>query len=257
MTTSLPPFLLLTPVVRTNSWGSPTAVPGPDHKPELLCAPRPCEVICGFHTSERTTDLLETLAVPHPGHWTRVLRSPSGRRSYTVAVYATVADDIPGDRGLLVALLLHHVRPQAGEALYLTDKHVDASLLADIVGLAPTGPAVIRAVPADTPGEVQYRAPAEEFVLSRVTVGAEAVRRTHPGPQVLPCWSGEVRLGPGEDPAAGSGPGLAPGGAVFVPAGAPCRAVGGADDTETDAEATVAGASAVLHRAGVPLDAAS
>ncbi|MEI7032842.1 mannose-6-phosphate isomerase, class I [Streptomyces pratensis] len=267
-----------------------------NHKPELLCALGPFQALCGFREPARTADLLDALAVPELRHWSALLRSrpahealsrtlraalcapehlvravsaalprltaPPSPWDSTGTAYAAVAADYPRDPGLLAALLLNHVRLDAGEALYLgagvphaylrglgvevmansdnvlrcglTDKHVDSALLADIVDCTPVRPAVVRPTDTGLVGETRYRSPAKEFVLSRLETGADAVNVTDPGPQVLLCLAGPVRLTPG--------PVLSRGRAVFVPAGSPCE---------------VKGAGAVLYRARVPLDTAS
>ncbi|MFI6554814.1 mannose-6-phosphate isomerase, class I [Streptomyces griseus] len=267
-----------------------------NHKPELLCALEPFEALCGFREPARTAELLDALAVPELRRWSAVLRSrpahealsrtlraalsaperlmrtvsaalprltaPSGAWSNTGAACTAVAEDFPGDPGLLAALLLNHVRLDAGEALYLgagvphaclrgtgveimansdnvlrcglTDKHVDTVLLADIVDRTPLRPAIMRPAHTGLAGETQFCSPTEEFVLSRLETGTEAVSVTDIGPQVLLCLVGHVRLTPG--------PPLSRGAAAFVPAGSPCE---------------VTGAGAVLYRARVPRSAAS
>ncbi|CAH9415017.1 Mannose-6-phosphate isomerase (EC [Streptomyces globisporus] len=266
-----------------------------NHKPELLCALEPFEALCGFREPARTAELLDALAVPELRRWSAVLRSRPAREalsrtlraalcarerlvhavsaalprltaspgpwSNAGAAYTTVAEDYPGDPGILAALLLNHVRLDAGEALYLgagvphaylrgtgveimansdnvlrcglTDKHVDIAQLAEIVDCVPMGPAIMRPTPTGLAGESQICSPTEEFVLSRLETGTETVSVTDPGPQVLLCLVGQVRLTPG--------PPLCRGAAAFVPAGSPCE---------------VTGAGAVLYRARVPLCAA-
>ncbi|MGV9455037.1 mannose-6-phosphate isomerase, class I [Streptomyces sp. NPDC003635] len=265
-----------------------------NHKPELLCALGPFEALCGFRDPARTAALLDDLAVPELHHWATLLRTlpPQDSLAHTLhaalqaperlvhavssalprlagspspwgttaAVYATVAVDFPGDPGLLAALLLNHVRLDAGQALYLpagvphaylrgtgveimansdnvlrcglTDKYVDAALLSDIVDLTATRPSVIHPAPTAIGGERHYGTPAREFRLSRLDAGTEAVCLTDAGPQVLLCLVGEARLEPG--------PALVAGTAAFVPAGSPCA---------------LTGAGAELWRARVPLDA--
>ncbi|WP_405811852.1 mannose-6-phosphate isomerase, class I [Streptomyces sp. NBC_01520] len=267
-----------------------------NHKPELLCALEPFEALCGFREPARTAELLDALAVPELRRWSVVLHSRPAHEalsrtlraalraperlvrtvsaalprltaspdpwSNAGAAYAAVAEDFPGDPGLLAALLLNQVRLDAEEALYrgagvphayvrgtgveitansdnvlrcgLTDKHVDTVLPADIVDCTPMRPAVMRPTPTGPAGETEFCSPTEEFVLSRLETGTEAVSVTDPGPQVLLCLVGHVRLT--------SGPPLSRGAAVFVPAGSPCEVTGG---------------GAVLHRARVPLSAAS
>ncbi|MET4670541.1 MULTISPECIES: mannose-6-phosphate isomerase, class I [Streptomyces] len=267
-----------------------------NHKPELLCALEPFEALCGFREPARTAELLDALAVPELRRWSAVLRSrpahealsrtlraalcaperlmrtvsaalprltaSPGPWNNTAAAYTAVAKDFLCDPGLLAALLLNHVRLDAGEALYLgagvphaylrgtgveimansdnvlrcglTDKHVDTVLLADIVDCTPMTPAIMRPTPTGLTGETQFCSPAKEFVLSRLETGTEAVSVTDPGPQVLLCLAGHVRLTPG--------PTLSRGAAAFVPAGSPCE---------------VTGAGAVLYRARVPMGTAS
>ncbi|MCX2928053.1 mannose-6-phosphate isomerase, class I [Streptomyces sp. NEAU-W12] len=267
-----------------------------NHKPELLCALGPFEALCGFREPARTADLLDALSAPGLERRAASLRSHPQRDSlgYTLqaaltaprrlvravadalpalaaspgpwssaaAAYATVADDFPDDPGLLAALLLNHVTPDAGEALYpaagvphaylrgtgvetmassdnvlrcdLTDKHVGTGLLSEIVGLTATRPSVTRASPTGVRGEAHYASSATEFALSRVEVGAEAVCLTDAGPQVLLCPTGEALLE--------AGPALAAGAAAFVPAGRPCA---------------VSGAASVLYRARAPLGGVS
>lgn len=102
------------------------------------------------------------------------------------------------------------------------------------VDCTPMRPAVMRPTPTKLAGETQFCSPTEEFVLSRLETGTEAVSMTDPGPQVLLCPVGHVRLTPGPTPSRGA--------AAFVPAGSPCEVTGG---------------GAVLYRARVPLSAAS
>ncbi|MGW0033961.1 mannose-6-phosphate isomerase, class I [Streptomyces sp. NPDC003314] len=263
-----------------------------NHKPELLCALGPFEALCGFRDPADTAGLLDALSVPGLRPWSALLRSrpqrdalghtlraaldapeglvravstalsplaaSPGPWSTAAAAYATVAHDFPGDPGLLAALLLNHVRLDAGEALYLgagvphaylrgtgveimansdnvlrcglTDKHVDTGLLNDIVDLASTAPSALRPTPTAMVGEELYDCPATEFALSRVDTGADAVWVTDAGPQVLLCLAGEAHLRPG--------PVLSAGTAAFIPAGSPCA---------------VSGAGSVLYRARVPL----
>ncbi|MDW4918519.1 mannose-6-phosphate isomerase, class I [Streptomyces californicus] len=267
-----------------------------NHKPELLCALEPFDALCGFREPARTAELLDILAVPELCRWSAILRSrpahealsstlraalsapdrltrtvsaalprlttPPSPWGSTAAAYTAIAEDFPGDPGLLAALLLNHVRLDAGEALYLaagvphaylrgtgvevmansdnvlrcglTDKHVDTVLLADIVDCTPMRPAILTPTPTELTGETRFCSPAEEFVLSRLEAGTEAVTVTDQGPQVLLCLGAHARLTPG--------PLLARGEAAFVPAGSPCE---------------VTGVSAVIYRARVPLSAAS
>ncbi|MGE9695899.1 MULTISPECIES: mannose-6-phosphate isomerase, class I [unclassified Streptomyces] len=153
--------------------------------------------------------------------------------------YARIARDYPGDPGVLAAMLLNVVRLQPGQALYLgagvphaylhglgveimansdnvlrcglTPKHVDVPELLRIVRFAPSDPGVQRPEAAPD-GEEVYATPIDEFRLSRYVLVPDAATPdlTSPGPQVLLCTAGRVTAG--EET-------LAPGDAVFVPAG--------------------------------------
>ncbi|MFE3743495.1 mannose-6-phosphate isomerase, class I [Streptomyces sp. NPDC059096] len=155
------------------------------------------------------------------------------------APYASIARHYPGDPGVIAAMLLNHVRLQPGEALFLgagvphayldglgveimansdnvlrcglTPKHVDVPELLRIVRFEGTEPDILRPE-ASASGEELYETPIDEFRLSRFTLAPGAAPRdlTAATPQILLCTAGTPRAG---DLA------LAPGGAVFVPAG--------------------------------------
>ncbi|MEU3574770.1 hypothetical protein AB0E96_41185, partial [Kitasatospora sp. NPDC036755] len=171
---------------------------------------------------------------PRPSRrwWTSTRWAPTT----TCAAYARVAEEYPGDRGLLAALLLNHVRLTAGQALYLdagvphaylrgvgvelmansdnvlrcglTPKHVDVDGLLAVTSFRPAEPEVLAPRPAANGVEEEFRSPAEEFGLSRLRPGAASVRIDLPTPQILLCVRGRARL-------------RAPGGAELpLPAGA-------------------------------------
>lgn len=155
------------------------------------------------------------------------------------AAYASVARHYPGDPGVVAAMLLNHVRLEPGDALFLgagvphaylsglgveimansdnvlrcglTPKHVDVPELLRIVRFDAAGPGVLRPA-ARADGEEVYVTPIDEFRLSRF-VRAESAGPRDLGvdtPQILLCTSGEPCVGAER---------LAPGQAVFVPAG--------------------------------------
>ncbi|MCS0637931.1 mannose-6-phosphate isomerase, class I [Streptomyces sp. LP05-1] len=155
------------------------------------------------------------------------------------APYAALAHHYPGDPGVVAAMLLNHVRLQPGEALYLgagvphaylqglgveimansdnvlrcglTPKHIDVPELLRIVRFEATDPAVLRPE-ATAGGEEIYETPVEEFRLSRYVrpEGAAPADLTAAVPQILLTTAGAPEVG---------GLPLAPGQALFVPAG--------------------------------------
>ncbi|MGW9440213.1 mannose-6-phosphate isomerase, class I [Streptomyces sp. NPDC055607] len=241
-----------------------------NHKPELICALTPFEGFCGFRAPADAADLIAALGVDslkpyvdllhaHPEEaalrevLTALLTADPEETARTVAEataaadrlggahapYARLAHHYPSDPGVVAAMLLHHVRLQPGEALYLgagvphayldglgveimansdnvlrcglTPKHVDVPELLRIVRFDPADPAILR--PEASPsGEEVYETPTDEFRLSRFVraEGAAPTDLTAPTPQILLAVAGR--------PTAGELV-LAPGGSVFVPAG--------------------------------------
>ncbi|MFI2609430.1 mannose-6-phosphate isomerase, class I [Kitasatospora sp. NPDC018619] len=246
------------------------------HKPELLCALGDFEALCGFRPTAGSARLLDALGVlPHWGTALRtgpaesvlpgllraglaadgselaavtaaLRRTAAGGGPYAAscAAYARLADEYPGDRGLLPALLLHHVRLTAGQALYLdagvphaylrgvgvelmansdnvlrcglTPKHVDVDGLLAVTSFRPGEPGVLAPRPAGGGAEEEYPSPAEEFRLSRLRPGAADLRVDLPGPQILLCVAGRARLRAAD----GSALALPAGASAYLPPGA-------------------------------------
>lgn len=128
-----------------------------NHKPELICALRPFDGLCGFRPAARTAELLEELSVGPLKPYADLLRAQPesdalrevltalltadpDRIADTVAQAARAAERLaagtgpfaaahaacanaarhyPGDPGVIAAMLLNHVRLEPGEALYL------------------------------------------------------------------------------------------------------------------------------------------
>ncbi|MGW3957427.1 mannose-6-phosphate isomerase, class I [Streptomyces sp. NPDC004752] len=239
-----------------------------NHKPELICALTEFDGLCGFRDPLRAADLLDGLGVDslkpyvdllhaHPEDaalrevLTAILTADPDEMAHTVAQaatacarlggdyapYAGIAHHYTGDPGVIAAMLLHHVRLQPGEALFLgagiphaylsglgveimansdnvlrcglTPKHVDVPELLRIVRFEPGDPGVLR--PEASPhGEEVYETPIDEFRLSRYVLpaGGSTYDLTLPTPQILLCTAGSVRAGEHE---------LTPGQSVFVP----------------------------------------
>lgn len=158
-----------------------------------------------------------------------------------------LAEQYPGDSGVLGALLLNLVELAPGEGLYmgegslhaylsgmgvevmansdnvlrggLTSKHIDVPELLRILDFSPLERPVVDAVPevppeAD-PGDaveaVMYPVPAEEFHVSRITTTAPTtLTLADDGPQILLCTrgrAGDLLPGTGAWIAAGAGDG--------------------------------------------------
>ncbi|MFH9742792.1 mannose-6-phosphate isomerase, class I [Streptomyces roseolus] len=241
-----------------------------NHKPEMICALTPFEGFCGFRAPAEAADTLAALGVDslkpyvdllhaHPEEdalrevLTALLTADPAEMGRTVAEaaaaadrlggaftpYAVLAHHYPGDPGVIAAMLLHHVRLQPGEALYLgagvphaylsglgveimansdnvlrcglTPKHVDVPELLRVVRFEPGDPGVLR--PEASPsGEEVYETPIDEFRLSRLVraEGAAPTDLTTATPQILLATAGHPKAGEIT---------LAPGESVFVPAG--------------------------------------
>ncbi|MGI9603915.1 MAG: mannose-6-phosphate isomerase, class I [Acidimicrobiales bacterium] len=188
-------------------------------KPELICALTPFEALCGFRTPEEAADLIARWPVaaleplvsalrtdaPAPDRLADALewlltRSKAEAEALVADVIDAEPSDLvlrlhrhhPGDIGVLVAPLLHHITLQPGEALYLeagnlhsylgglgvelmvnsdnvvrgglTSKHIDCPTLLALVDTTPGRPNVQQ--PA---GPVhRYQGGQPDFVLMRI-----------------------------------------------------------------------------------------
>jgi mannose-6-phosphate isomerase len=231
-----------------------------NHKPELLCALTPFDALCGFRRADETLELFDALAVPALEPLLSPLREeadaagvrrmfealmtlPRGERGplvgMTVAACAQraarsapyaeemrwavrLAEQYPGDPGVLGALMLNLVRLAPGEAIYLpagnlhaylegvgveimansdnvlrggcTPKHVDVPELLRVLDFrcGPIPP--MRAQPAQG-GEEVYATPTEEFRLSRIPLApGTPVRPERRGAEILLCIEGRARI---------------------------------------------------------------
>lgn len=252
-----------------------------NHKPELVYALTRFEAMCGFRAPRRAAELLEGLDAPLARALAADLRSdptsggirkafrhllepatrptaddvaavaeaccrrldhgsPSPRADRTVAV---LAEQYPGDPGVVTSLLLNPVTLQPGDAMFvpaggvhaylsglavevmassdnvlragLTSKHVDIDELLANVDYVAAPP--IRVAPEVFHGATKvFYAPVDDFELSVTSIDDDV---PHPlpgrGPRVLLCLQGEVTL----QDAVGEALGLARGQSAFVPAG--------------------------------------
>jgi mannose-6-phosphate isomerase len=227
----------------------------PNHKPELLCALTEFEALCGFRPVPESAALLDELALPELDFLRSALAGPDPlRAAFTalltgaehgpaieaVSARATpdgplrpaflAAQHFPGDTGIVLTLLLNHVRLRPGEAIYLgagnvhsylsgagveimansdnvlrcglTRKHVDVAEVLAITDFSELAEPRLR----HSHGE--FRVPVPDFRLAVLDVSGPR-SLSGAGPRLVLCTGGSVVVG--DVP-------LAPGRAAFVPA---------------------------------------
>ncbi|MDF2808230.1 MAG: mannose-6-phosphate isomerase, class [Cellulosimicrobium sp.] len=240
-------------------------------KPEIVYALTPFELLSGLREPEQAAKLVAELEVPtldplvallrerpadaHRGALTWLLgqrgraapwveavaetaRDAVGARP-ELAVVHELAQEFPGDPGLLAPLLLNHERLEPGQALStapgtlhaylrgmavevmaasdnvlragLTTKHVDVAELLAITDFTPRLTGFLRPVRV-VPGVVDYVAPAADLGLRVATPRAgDELPGPEDGPRIVLCVEGEVRV------VAADARRLLPGESVFVP----------------------------------------
>lgn len=251
-----------------------------NHKPELLCALTPVEALCGFRPVQDSALFLRAaaragapalasmaerliadgglrdvvtwlLTLPPPeqaelaaaaGAACAQLCQQPGRWLDDADLIARIAALHPRDGGVVLAMLLNHVRLGPGEAIYLaagqihsyiegfgvelmassdnvlraglTGKHINIPELLRTVAF-DAGPAQVLA-PAEAPdGELRYITAAPDFALHRLEVQpSRPIRLERIQPSLLLCVAGEAQLSAGDQRIA-----LRPGAAAFAAAG--------------------------------------
>jgi mannose-6-phosphate isomerase len=226
----------------------------PYHKPEMLVALTPFQALCGFRAPEVSAAVLDGLDVPRLApvvaalragvaglpdavrtllSWPAEDRRPlvdavvAAARAGTTSSYASsyalaveLAAHYPGDPGVLVALLLNHVRLDPGDAIWLpagnlhaylngaaveimaasdnvlrggfTSKRVDVEELLRVLRFEVLDEPVLRSVEV-APGVVTWPVPAREFALYRIRVdGPAPITVPGTGPRILLGTEGEV-----------------------------------------------------------------
>ncbi|MFJ6195307.1 mannose-6-phosphate isomerase, class I [Micromonospora sp. NPDC092111] len=234
--------------------GGPRNYVDPYHKPELLVALTSFDALCGFRDPVVSAAALAGLGVPALEPVVAALRTgPAGLRTAVKTLLSwpdadrvglvdavraagvagpdaelarALAVSYPGDPGVLVALLLHHVRLAPGEAIWmpagnlhaylrgtgveimaasdnvlrggLTPKHVDVDELLRVLRFEVLVDPVVAARPV-APGVRCWPVPVDDFALHRVTVDATVpvVRLSLPGPRVVLCTGGRVSVDDG------------------------------------------------------------
>ena len=263
----------------------------PHHKPEMLVALTPFEALCGFRAPEVSAAVLEELNVPAlaPGvtalragvsglrdavrtflTWPADGRRPlvdavvAAARARTTSAYASsyalaveLAGHYPEDPGVLVALLLNHVRLEPGEAIWmpagnlhsylngagveimaasdnvlrggLTPKRVDVDELLRVLRFEVLGDPVLSPVEIAA-GVVTWRVPAREFALYRIRLDGAAGPISVPGtgPRIVLVTEGEVVVHEDED--GGGSVTVRTGAAAYAPSDAGPLAVAGAGE---------------------------
>jgi mannose-6-phosphate isomerase len=228
----------------------------PHHKPELMVAVEPFEALCGFRDPSTTADLLAGLGVTQLAPTIAALRGADAglalrdavtglmelgeaeRKALVEGVVAAargrsrcelavaLGERYPGDIGVVVALLLNHVRLEPGEAVWmpagnlhaylhgtgveimaasdnvlrggLTPKHVDVPELLRVLRFEVLTDPVVR--PREVaPGLVTWPTPVDDFVLHRADLAGGQVTLPGYGPRIVLCLRGEVRVDDGAE----------------------------------------------------------
>jgi mannose-6-phosphate isomerase len=252
----------------------------PNHKPELLVALEPFDALCGFRDPSASAADLAALSVsalapviealsqgPVPDRLRRavgtLLAWPQAERSDLVkavavaarergpALAVTLAEQHPADPGVVLALLLNHVRLEPDQAIYmpagnlhaylegvgveimaasdnvlrcgLTPKHVDVEETTRILRLEVLGSPVVPATVLG-PGLVTWPVPVADFALLKAApaVAGGPVALPGGGPRIVACVRGTAALR-----CAGAELALPSGGSVFVAADEPEVSVAG------------------------------
>jgi len=234
-------------------------------KPEVLCALTPFEVLAGLRPAAQAAAILSRLGVgaletvaaelranPKPATVARALATllswPTAERAALVsevvaaaarlaaepsefqAAYdavGRVAQDHPGDIGLVCSLLMNHAIVEPGQALFmgaggvhayiqgtgielmansdnviragLTPKHIDVPELVRV--LDPEVAVPILTARQVAPGIEEFETPVPEFRLRRLTVDSASSPLTVPGdglPRILLCVEGAAMAASGD-----------------------------------------------------------
>jgi mannose-6-phosphate isomerase len=238
-----------------------------NHKPEMLVAITPFEALCGFRDPSAAADALAAFGLAALDPVVAALRGgdlrcavrdlltwpPADRPALTAAVLASgndlatrLAEHYPDDPGVLVALLLNHVRLEPGEAIWmpagnlhaylrgtgvelmassdnvlrggLTPKRVDVDELLRVLVFEVLDEPILRQTPV-APGVTTWPVPVPDFVLYRVELDGTRPPTEVPasGPRIVLTVAGDLFVGESID---GTPLELTPGTAAFAPADA-------------------------------------
>lgn len=225
------------------------------HKPEMIVAISHFEALCGFRTVEYVRELLEDIQ-SYPAaedlkqaakKWAELIddslqplfshllqyRETFGVLSVALAALADfdsrfelclrLNELYPGDPGVFIALMMHHVHLQPGEALFLpagnihaylsglgveimaasdnvlrgglTKKHIDITELEAIVDFNSAPVELVRQVEVAS-GLVEFETPVDDFILYRVEPsGSRVLADLRLGSDsIVLCTAGEVAV---------------------------------------------------------------
>ncbi len=257
--------------------GEPKNYTDANHKPEMLVAITPFEALCGFRSPAVAAAAIEAFGLPALAPVLVALRAgdlrtavhtllswPEPERAGLIdavvaaagqstadhphaasfALAADLAGHYPGDPGVLVALLLNHVRLQPGEALWmpagnlhaylrgagvelmaasdnvlrggLTPKRVDVDELLKVLRFEVLDDPILRGSTL-APGVSTWSVPVPDFALWRVDLAGTGAPVEVPavGPRIILALSGEIFVGESVD---GTPVDLVAGAAAFAPA---------------------------------------
>ena len=244
------------------------------HKPEMLVALTPFEALCGFRSPEASAAAIEAFGLPALAPIVAALRAGDLRAavhdlltwpqpdrkplieavvaaagvtpSPDAALAAELAAHYPGDPGVLVALLLNHVRLAPGEAIWmpagnlhaylrgagvelmaasdnvlrggLTPKRVDVGELLRVLVFEVLDDPILPSSPV-APGVVTWQVPVHDFVLYGVDLDGTRPPTEVPaaGPRIILSAAGDIFVGESRD---GTPVELPPGTAAYAPADA-------------------------------------
>jgi mannose-6-phosphate isomerase len=239
-----------------------------NHKPEMLVALTPFEALCGFRSPTAAADDIEAFNIESLAPVVTALRESDlatavktllswpadDRKPLVDAVVAAgtsplateLAGFYPGDPGVLVALLLNHVRLQPGEAIWmpagnlhaylkgagvelmaasdnvlrggLTPKRVDVPELLKVLRFEVLDDPILHAVEV-APGILTWPVPIPDFVLYRIEVDGTRPPTEIPaeGPRIILATDGDMFIGESID---GTPIELTRGNAAYAPADA-------------------------------------
>ena len=258
------------------------------HKPEMLVALTPVEALCGFRDPTVSAEVLSALKLPQLARVIAalqagveglrdavelLLRWPAENRPALIeavveaavshqghdryadsfALAIDLASHYPGDPGVLVALLLNHVRLAPGEAIWmpagnlhaylngagveimaasdnvlrggLSPKRVDVAELLRILRFEVLDEPILPATPV-APGVLTWRVPVREFALYRIELDGTRPPIPVPaaGPRIVLGVAGQTFVADEH----GTPAEVTPGTAAFAPADAGAITVAGA-----------------------------
>jgi len=166
-------------------------------KPELLVAMSAFEAICGFRSDSENLELCSRFGWTELGkhladdglaecvRWA-LTTGPHQLPLHMPAWAGRLATMYPGNGGILVALLMHHVKLQPGQALYLGAGNVHAYLGGTGFEVMASSDNVV------SHGVWQYPVTTSRFGTQRIDVsGTHELRATHDA-EILVCTSGNA-----------------------------------------------------------------